>query len=506
MKPTTIALIIENNDRISKLKSVLSPETFNVHIFEDLEEFFTILENIDFDIIILDDVFFSNAKESKRFSRLLKTENVILLSPEEEAQNKFSFLENGGWMIAEQSYWKEKLLFYLNQVNTLESTLKPAIYSKNVFVSLLSQNSLHEILFNAFLEKKSIEIFVLGEVKNGRIIIQEGEIISVDFGNSDDFEALIRLLLLQKGLVRVIPFYGTFASYKVLPTLIAMHVESEFQENLIQKWIEDSFQSDLQSARFRWKESKKHVFKSHNEKKLAAFLSEPRSFSQIIELIDEMPIRVLEMLMTLVNEGRVIVTGPKEKEEKVSSLSDDEKKALIINKLELDQDAKTARLLILGLPASGKNEFIALLKGKGAEIKNVHNVEFSKIKITQDFELHLFGMEIDDQVLSVLDFLADKMNGYIFMIDATKVDRFEYTNYLINLFLNNYNVPALVVLSNTSHLAEDAIKSIMKKFQFVKPVPFVNMEITDLAYPWSVIEKMSRYEEEFDSEKGQVND
>ncbi len=228
---------------------------------------------------------------------------------------------------------------------------------------------------------------------------------------------------------------------------------------------------------------------------MSTFLSVPRHLSQIIELIDEMPIQLLELLMKLAELGVIDVYREEVTEEEPTEIIPPAtREDLIRSKLELPKDARSARLLILGLPASGKNEFIALLKGKGAEIKNVHNIEFSKIKITENLELQLFGMEIDDSVIKFLDALADKMSGYIFMIDATKVDRFEYTNYLINLFLSRYNLPALVVLSNTSHLAEDAIQVIMKKFQFVKPVKFVNLEIADIADPWKVIELMEKFE------------
>jgi hypothetical protein len=373
MRKIQTAYISTNSGLLKELSGQIG-DHIEFFQFKDTDHFFGVLEDQEFDVILIDDSIFESIAQSSQFKRMMKTENVILFTNQKTATRKKEFLEDGGWMIAEGEFWKQKLAFYLEQTNHLESVIKPAIYSRNILVTSLMQNSLHDILFNAFLERKSVEVFLLGEVKNGRIIIQDGEVILAEFGSSDDFEALVRMMLLQKGIVRVIPFYGQATSYKVLPTLIAIHLESEFQKNMIENWLKTSFQSDADHIQFIWHGKKQHVFKSHNEKKLSTFLSVPRHLSQIIELIDEMPIQLLELLMKLAELGVIDVYREEVTEEEPTEIIPPAtREDLIRSKLELPKDARSARLLILGLPASGKNEFIALLKGKGAEIKNVDN-------------------------------------------------------------------------------------------------------------------------------------
>ncbi|GAB4178986.1 MAG: hypothetical protein Kow00108_14890 [Calditrichia bacterium] len=506
MKPVNTAIITEDSSIPERLQAELGEKGYHFHHYSDTENFATISEEKEFDLIIFDDRLFSIFKDSPDYSHLMKTENVILYRPNQTAEHKMEFLKDGGWMISEGNLSEEKLHFYLEQVRELEHTIKPAIYSKNILVTSLSQNKLFDLLFNAFLEKKTIEIFVLGEVKNGRIIVHEGEIILAELGSSDDFEALIRMFLFKRGIIRVIPYYGELISHKILPSLIATNLESTFQTNFINQWIFGNFKQDMETARFVWTGNQKHVFKSHYEKKLSVFLKQPRLFSQIVEFIDEAPITILEILDQLFNNNAISVEQQQptitevKKTKPVPQISHEE---LLRKKLELTEESKVARLLMLGLPGSGKKELISLLKGKGAEVKAVRNIEFSKIALTDEFHLQIIGMEIDDSVMGILETLSGKMHGYIFLIDASKPDRFEYTNYLINLFLTRYDLPAVIVLTNAKNLADDAIRKIMDMFIFSAPVKFIHQEIDQLDDPWDILEYMEKVkgkDEESDSD------
>lgn len=491
MQTIHLACFSGNKNTIDEILSYFPSESYQFDFFDQVGKFGLILEEKDYDLILLDDQTFPLEAEKAFLKKILQTENVVLFRIGGKSGGKMVFLKNGGWMIAEGEFWKERLQFYLQQIPFLESHLKPAIYSRNVMVSSLNQQPLREILFNTFLEKKSIELFVLGEVKNGRIVIQDGEVILAEFGSSDDVESLIRLLMLRKGIVRIIPYNGKSNSFKILPSIPAFNAESAFQEKLFLEWLQGFTPQASLYTSLVWKDSSIPMFTSHNEKKLAFFLKEPREISQLIEFMDTMPLQLLEMVMHMWNAGSLEIVQEKAEQREVASVSPDERIQWLKELLQLPAEAQLARLMIFGLPASGKNEFIAMLRGKGAEVRKVHRLDFSRVPIGSGFELHLFGLEIEDSSLQYIQTFGQKMHGYIFMIDATRTDRFEYTNYLINVFLNSFRVPSLVVLSNTQYLASDAVEQIMKKFTFVREVPFIHLDITQLADPWTVVKYLS---------------
>lgn len=496
MRPLFIAIISAQHEEFDKTKELLENKYFDFTYFDDLKSLLKDMEEKEFDIVVIDDKNFTKNINDPSIDKLIIDDNVLLYSGNDSYQNKKEFFIKGGWMSAVGQLANERFLFFLNQMLQFENQIIPTIRKKNLFVGDMINFSLKELLISAFMENKSFEIFVISEHQYGKVFIQNGTLMGASWGKSKDIEALVRMFFLNNGKIRVVPPRRNFDMANTMPTLMGVIHEYEFQKQMFNEWLQKNSKLTINNTKITWKEKSTYVFNSHDEKILVEKLSSGLSIEAVISLVDLMPLKTLEILHHFEDAGNITFSA-------IEGVADDQagilqitnKEVFIKEKFKLSEDAKSARLLVFGHISSGKIQFVSMLEGKGIQKKSVRNLESLRIEINDKFNLNVLGLSLESDIMPAIEMIGDKMDAFIFFIDATQPDNFEYINYLINLILNNYQLPSVFVLSNTQHLDEDAIELIKTKFKFKKEVKFISINIEKLNDPWYLINEIEFIEE-----------
>ncbi len=491
MRPLFVAILAKEKKIFESLLHTLEEKYFDFNYFPEIKTFFEEIEKQEYDLIVLNEDIYNENSTNVKLAEVINEENVILYSTNDEYKHKQTFFDSGGWRSAVGYLAEKRLLFFLQQMLHLENSIIPSIRRNNLFVGDLVNFSLKNLLFSSFMEKKSFQIFVISEYQHGKIFVIDGQLREAVWGKSKDIEAVMRMLFLQSGKIRVVQPRRDFEPIQNLPTILSIIHEFEFQKNMFNNWLQETKQLQLNSASLKWKQIPNYVFKNHIEQHMAESLKKPLPLETVIAMVDLMPLKTMELLHTLDDEGVLqFSTSELSGQSAGGFLNIEDKTAWLIEKLQLPEDMKSGRLLALGYNASGKSKFVSMLEGKGIQKKSVKNLETAKIEVSPEFTLHILGLSLEQDIVPVMDMLGDKINGFIFFVNCTQPDKFEYINYLINLFLNNYNVPALIALTHANHLDESGIETIKKKFSFSATLKFITLDMDKIADPWILIDEL----------------
>jgi signal recognition particle receptor subunit beta len=107
----------------------------------------------------------------------------------------------------------------------------------------------------------------------------------------------------------------------------------------------------------------------------------------------------------------------------------------------------------------------------------VRSVDFVRINLQSNLALTLFGISLEENLLSILEKISQSMVACVFLIDYTHKDQFEFLNYIFNRIVQIYPVPFVVGLTNVKGDPEKALKEVRKQFTLPENIEFVTVEV-----------------------------
>ena len=125
-------------------------------------------------------------------------------------------------------------------------------------------------------------------------------------------------------------------------------------------------------------------------------------------------------------------------------------------------------LAVFGTTQSGKSEFVRTLAGPFYRTRSWKNVfpyplDIGKVRLHEDEDVIVTGVPIEKQVHILVNALAGKMLGYIFLVNAAQPEQLEYLNYLIKSFRNRFQLPYAVAVTQLRHVKALGIEEISQR-------------------------------------------
>lgn len=131
------------------------------------------------------------------------------------------------------------------------------------------------------------------------------------------------------------------------------------------------------------------------------------------------------------------------------------------------EDKKNAKLFVLSMQQEAKADFIGQIAKTRSAVRSQKNFDVAQIRFDSHLEIFIIGMILTQTSVDMIESISEGLNGYIFLIDGSQTEQFEYYNYLMNQVLNIRSAPAVMAVS---HLTAD-IDLLNIRSKFYTPAP-----------------------------------
>ncbi len=309
--------------------------------------------------------------------------------------------------------------------------------------------SLQDILLNAFLEKKNLIIRVQNNGWDAKIRVYQGHIISAVAPDLRNEEAVLKTLHLPIGRFIIRRYYRREEHSSGICSTPAILAELKFEQKKMQEFFE---RVGSNNPEFRLS-SFGDASLDHDEKILVELIKKHSVF-QSIQLNSPFPVlKTVRILSSLFDRNLIYLEGESEAFETFH-----EKDIQYIEERLFTEEAEEGRIVILGVPSSGKSELIRKIAGQQkAKIQTIQYLDFTRIKLKENMSITLFGISIDEDFQPIFDKISEEMLAYIFLVAFDKKETFEYTKYLLKTMLQSYDVPCVLGLTNVDTDIDQAV-------------------------------------------------
>jgi signal recognition particle receptor subunit beta len=436
----------------------------------------------------------SNIYEAETFTTLkeLSSElnknlpDLILLNPNILHKSTLSeeiFRDTAAIIYAEEMDVEEKLKYYqlgvrrviierIELIPTVTSMCSMILDRHANFRTIRQQSlnygtlqgfSLQEILQNAFLEKKNLIIKVQNNGWDAKIRIFQGHIIDAVAPDLENEEAVLKMLHLPIGKFMIRSYRNIRKHSSVISSTPAILAELKFEQNKL-----DEFFKTVGSTNPKFELSSiKRAVSLQADEKIIVGLVKKYSIFQAIQLQSPFSVlRTVRILSNLFSRKLIYLEGEGEVFE---TFQDDD--ILYLEENVFPEGVKDGRIVILGVPGSGKTELIRKIAGQQqAKMQTLQYLDFTRIQLEKNLNLTLFGISIDENFQPIFDSIAEGMLAYIFLVDSKMKETFEYTKYLLNKMIQAYSVPCAVGITNIDPDDNAGLAKLRKKIEIPEEI------------------------------------
>lgn len=440
-------------------KEKLEKDKNKVEIFSNFSDLEPKLKEGLPDLAILNSDIFKGVKLSEE---IFKNITAVIYSREMEIEEKLKYYKLGAKRVIVESVALVSMVISVCSMIADRHSNFRKIRQQSLNYGTLQGASLQEILQNAFLEKKNLIIKVNTNGWNAKIRIYQGHIVSAFSPNLRNEEAVLKTLHLPIGRFSIRRF-ATNSSYSSdISSTPAILTELKFEEKIIRDFFEKIGSNNPQ---FKVSGHFKKSILTTDEESLLEVIREKSIFHDI-QL--NSPFSILKTVKILYNLFNLKVIYLEGEGDVLETFGD--KDIEYIKENIFPKDTEEGKIVIFGVPSSGKSELIRKMAGQKSKIRTLQYLDFAKIQLKKNITLTLFGISLDENFQSVFETIEEGMVAYIFLIDSNKKETFEYTKYLLHKMFDTYSLPSVVGITNID--ADDN-----KKFDEIRKMLEVRKEI-----------------------------
>lgn len=316
--------------------------------------------------------------------------------------------------------------------------------------------SLQEILQNAFLEKKNLIIKVQNNGWDAKIRIIQGHVTDAVAPNLENEEAVLKMLHLPMGKFTIRSYRNVGKHSSVISSTPAILAELKFEQNKLEEFFKTVGSAN---PKFKLSSIKKAVSLQAEDKILVGLVKKYSIFQEIQLNSPFSVLKTARILSNLFDRRLIYLEGEGEVFE---TFQDDD--ILYLEKNIFPEGVKDGRIVILGVPGSGKSELIRKIAGQQqVRMQTLQYLDFARIQLKKDLNLTLFGISIDENFQAMFDNIAEGMLAYIFLVDSKMKETFEYTKYLLSKMIQTYSVPCAVGITNIDTGNDAGLAKLRKK-------------------------------------------
>ena len=208
-------------------------------------------------------------------------------------------------------------------------------------------------------------------------------------------------------------------------------------------------------------------------------LNKPKIVENVIENSFYTNYQSLEILLQLKQGNALKIEEPVKAVLETFQKNDSGLKEMLFNKEELEQfkenlnieDETSIKMLFLGAKDGGRSKIIRELSHTQGKMQGKSQLELAHVQLYKNLELLIIGAEMNQMIMDSIEQLSEGLSGYVFLVDCSKIDEFEYNNYFINHLLSLNQAPACIVLMNFSQ--NENIDTIRSHFLVPESIPWV---------------------------------
>ena len=387
---------------------------------------------------------------------------------------------------------EQKLNYYHNGVSRVitvfDNNLDPVIASskmllfrhyylrdikqKTLSYGTLQSFPLSEILRNALFEKKNLVINLENKDWYAKFRIFQGHLVKADSTSLSGEEAILKALYLKYGNFKIISYEKDKEYSPVSTSLLGILAQSQFEQNEIHQFLVElgnknpRFQSTVNNS----------LGITEDEKTILEVINNYNDFQELIVFSPFPARKTIRVLKDLVQKSIILSEG-EGKEFATFEQSDLDNFATQF----FPEDVREGKLLVLGLPGSGKSEIIRKIAGREqSKIKSIQSLDFTRVRIKNNRALTVFGISIEEDFQPILDKISEGMVAFIFLVDYERQDAFEYSKYLLQLMISNYGIPFIIGLTNGGDNDESASQIIRNKLDVPEEIGVIPVDVNSV--------------------------
>ena len=238
------------------------------------------------------------------------------------------------------------------------------------------------------------------------------------------------------------------------------------------------------------------------------FIKRPRTLEEILENPYYTAHQTMELLTRLKKDGFLLMNA-KAEPEILETISEDSQQTVQIQlsprelaalreNLKLE-DQQTIKIAILSSGQSERCDYIDSLAGSHEKSSGPEGMEVARIQINNALKIILIGMELNQSAVESLDEMIGVLAGFIFLLDASAPEQFEYINYVMNQILTANPLPSVVAVT---HIPEkESVHGLRSKFITPEHLTWIKkpddaLHLLFSIYPFEIEEEETETEEE----------
>ncbi len=456
-----------NSETVAALSAGLDQKELKIRKFSSLEALGEGMNENQPDVVVINADFLHNGNgQTSAVTRL----PVIAYTSDVELQNRLRLYDLG---VSRVEFYDDAFLRRLPQILRLLTPAGHATADAGTVTSgSLGSFSLREVLYNAMMEKKSLSLKVSNGRAGARITTLQGHIIEADSGLNSGEEAVLKALQLADGTFKIRSHEQRFARSEIASSVLALLSEGGFQKRRVARIFEEHA-PDVVNPGLRALKSKNGVAPDDAAAAVLGLIPANGVIS-VAELLLKSPLSssvIIQQIEELFDIGLLKAIAM----ETGGEVREDIDWTALTNLL-FKEDVKQGSLVALGLPSSGRSEFIRTFAGLQREpFKSTHALDFTRLKLEDDRSLTLFGISTQEAFLPVMEKIANGMLACVFLIDGSEPEQFEFANYILKQVTQMFECPFVIGLTNYSGEAPAAVASFITQFDVppgLEVVPF----------------------------------
>jgi len=392
-----------------------------------------------------------------RFFQNLHQAQTVVYNVPENANRRLAFYDLGALRVYDTSYSLEEVHFSLRWlINALSAEQQnEGLYSRGRLEDL----SVTNLILLLGRENRTGVLRLLSNNNSGKIYFFDGNVDAAQVGPHQQMAAVLHMLLWGKGT-----FIFSGSDHMAQETTINL---SNYGLIILAEEYRKKLRENLQALG-----SEKSVLRVRNvgdlmlsdvdiKKDFIERIRRPHTLTDILENPYYTSFETAEKLVLLKQKGFLAVNHPIEHvletsasavEEKASAqlaveLSPEKINELRSN-LNIDAQQSSAKIIVLYSPQSEKSDMVKLFIPAMMETPAKAFRGVTQLSLAADCTIYLLGVAIEQKSLDfILNLGLNEFDGYLFLIDATQGERFEYISYVMNRLLSGRALPAVAAVN-----------------------------------------------------------
>ncbi len=465
--PETIFIGAKRDVEATQISDQLTHSGFATHLFDNARRLREWMADELPDVLILDFAFYRQLEERPEFFRSIPT--VVYHSSMELADRVRLFDHGVREVVVTPEGLPERVAEVTKMLLNRARQLRP-LRQKRLTYGTLKVFPLIDLLQNAILESKNLIMKIRMDGWHAKMQVFQGHLIATEAPELTGVDAFLKTMFLPEGTFTVRAFERHEEVYTEYPSTFGLIAEAQFERRKIREFTR-SFGVENPSLQVR------EPLSEDLSEEAVSVLKAINRFRHLRELLIKHPAplwRTFKQVEWLIQQGRVQVRKEKMK---VDRLQDQD--IQFLRQHLFPENVQEGKIIVLGLPSSGKSDLIRTFAGlQKSQVKSVQSLDFTRIRLANDLRLSLFGVSIEEYFQPILEKISQGVLAIIFLVDFQRPERFEYTKYLFHQFIQNYDVPFVVGVTNWGDGAEDAVRQVRRALEVPDTLEILPIQVT----------------------------